>query len=548
MPSSTTSAPSSPGPLHQLYRGSVPWEPLHPFPEQSPADRERGDTVIAALTRLLREHVDPEQVESAGRLPDGLTGALRDGGFLQLMIDVELGGLGLSAYNAFRVLQAGASWSSPVAYSLAITNGFGSGSYLPLLPDGPLKDLISARVRAGVVSGGADAEPTGTANEHRATTAVPVDDGKFYEITGEKVFIGNAAIAGLMDVSATVGDEVRLLFVESDSPGFEVLGRHEFMGLKGAEIGRLGLHRVRVPAHALMDENEEGWRMRPGEPAAATDLGQLAALGRILVIGPPSLAVARLSLHWSREFAGRRVIDGRPLDTYEEIRHRIAQTAADVYTIDSVMLWVLHHPSAPELTAAKNITSLACWRAVDRTVSLLGGEGYETAASKRRRGVPPLPVERFFRDARALRVAGGVDFMIDRWSAETALSDIVPGVARPVPEAAGLSPSCRAHLTHLHRQAADLAAAGARPASSQRRTTVLGAIGGELLSMSIVLARADQCGDDPAAQTLADLSCRSSRRRLAALWPQLDDDPVGDLPAWDLLIRDVITDLPEGCP
>jgi alkylation response protein AidB-like acyl-CoA dehydrogenase len=483
-------------------------------------------------------------VESTGRLPDGLTGALRDGGFLQLMIDAELGGLGLSPYNAFRVLQTGASWSSPVAYSLAITNGFGSGSYLPLLPDGPLKDLISARVRAGVVSGGADAEPIGTANEHRATTAVAVDDGKFYEISGEKVFIGNATVAGLMDVSATVGDEVRLLFVESGSPGFAVLGRHEFMGLKGAEIGRLRLDRVRVPAHALMDESEEGWRMRPGEPAAATDLGQLAALGRILVIGPPSLATARLSLHWSREFARRRVIDGRPLDTYEEIRHRIAQTAADVYTIDSVMLWVLHHPSAPELTAAKNITSLACWRAVDRTVSLLGGEGYETAASKQRRGVPPLPVERFFRDARALRVAGGVDFMIDRWSAETALRNRRPVTARPVPDAAGLSPACRAHLADLHRQAADLAAAGARAVSSQRHTTVLGAIGGELLSMSIVLARADGSGDDPAAQTLADLSCRSSRRRLAALWPQLDEDPAGDVPAWDHLLRDVITDLP----
>lgn len=513
---------------------------MHPFPAQSPADRERGDTVAAALARLLREHVDPELVDTTGRLPDGLTGALRAGGFLQLMIDEELGGLGLSPYNAFRVLQTGATWSSPVAYSLAITNGFGSGSYLPLMPDGPLKDLISTRVREGVVSGGADAEPTGTANESRATTAVAVDDGKFYEITGEKVFIGNTAIAGLMDVSATVGDEVRLLFVETGTPGFEVLGRHEFMGLRGAEIGRIGLDRVRVPAHALMDESEEGWRMRPGEPSVAAGLGQLASLGRMLVIGPPALATARLCLQWSREFAAQRVIDGRALDGYEEIRHRIALTAADVYTIDSVTSWVLHHPEQPELTAAKNITSLACWRAIDRTMSLLGGEGYETAASKARRGAAPLPVERFFRDARALRVAGGVDFMLDRWTAETALSSCRFTADRPpAPVGADLDPSCGTHLAFLHQQAGELATACTPPTTSQRRTTILGAIAGELLSMSIVLARADQCGGDPAQLSLADLSCRSSRHRLAALWPQLAEEPAG--PAdWDFLLSDMI--------
>ncbi|MDX2594201.1 MULTISPECIES: acyl-CoA dehydrogenase family protein [Streptomyces] len=609
MSSSPSSTEPSRSPLHELYSGRVPWQRLTSFPEPAPGpDRERGDAAVAALARLLRERVDPEEVERTGRLPEGLMAALREGGFLKLTTGPELGGLGLTPYHAFRVLEVAASRCTPVAFSLAITNGFGSGSYLPLLPEGPLKELIAERVREGIVSAGADAEAIGTANERRATTAVPVDDGKFYEITGEKVFIGNGTVADLMDVSATVREpdgreEVRLLFVDSRTDGFEALDRHEFMGLRGAEIGRLRLDRVRVPAFHLLDESEESWRMRPAERGAGpgaeagtgagveaeagaepgfvpTDFGQLAALGRILVIGPASLALARLCLHWSREFVRGRVIDGRGLGEYEEIRRRIAETAADVYTVDTVMTWVLHaHRSGdnqPELTAAKNLTSLACWRTVDRTVSLLGGEGYETAASKAGRGAQPFPVERAFRDARALRVAGGVDFMVDRWSAEAALStcwltgdppDITLLDGVPAPDGAGLSPAGREHLAFLHRQAQELAATCARlsvgrPAEEvfrqQRHTTVLGRIGTELLGMALVLARAAARArrGDPAELPLADLACATARLRLAALWPRLAEpdtaEPafVAPAAAWldgtglDFLVRDVVTDLP----
>ncbi|MFC9281305.1 acyl-CoA dehydrogenase family protein [Streptomyces collinus] len=642
MSSSPSSTAPSRSPLHELYAGRVPWQRLTSFPEPAPGpDRERGDAAVAALARLLRERVDPEEVERTGRLPEGLTAALREGGFLKLTTGPELGGLGLTPYHAFRVLEVAASRCTPVAFGLAITNGFGSGSYLPLLPEGPLKELIAGRVREGIVSAGADAEAIGTANERRATTAVPVDDGKFYEITGEKVFIGNGTVADLMDVSATVREpdgreEVRLLFVDSRTEGFEALDRHEFMGLRGAEIGRLRLDRVRVPAFHLLDESEESWRMRPAEretgvgaaPAAEagagagglrpgaesraeagvgaggsapgahsvaeagaeagaepgfvpTDFGQLAALGRILVIGPASLALARLCLHWSREFVRGRVIDGRGLGEYEEIRRRIAETAADVYTVDTVMTWVLHAhrfgDNQPELTAAKNLTSLACWRTADRTVSLLGGEGYETAASKARRGAQPFPVERAFRDARALRVAGGVDFMVDRWSAEAALStcwltgdppDITLLDGVPAPDGAGLSPAGRGHLAFLHDQARELAATCARLSvgrsaeevfRQQRHTTVLGRIGTELLGMALVLARAAARArqGDPAELPLADLVCATARLRLAALWPRLAEpdaaEPAYAAPAaaWldgtglDFLVRDVVTDLPD---
>nr|CTQ90218.1 Acyl-CoA dehydrogenase, short-chain specific (EC 1.3.8.1) [Kibdelosporangium sp. MJ126-NF4] len=523
-----------------MYAGRTRWDLLTPFPEQDEADCRAGDKAVAVLTDLLRRCVDAEAVEASGQLPDGLFDELRDAGMLSLMISPELGGLGLSWLNACRVVEAAADWSMPVAFVLSIHNGFGSGSYLQVLPPGLLRDIIADRVAKGIVSGTADAEVAGAANQARTTVAVPVDGGADYLITGEKLFIGNGAVAGFLDVSATVVDAdgnsaVRMFFVDTGSPGFEVVTRQEFMGLRGAPFGVLRLSGVRVPADRLMPESvDQGWRMRPGSNGAGgqgLDLSRLAALGRHLVIGPPSLAVARSSLRWAREFVNRRSIDSHALGTYEETRRSVGEIAAEAYAIESVQLWCLlgRADTGPELTAAKNLTSLGAWRAIDRTVSLLGGEGYETARSKAARGAQPLPVERCLRDARSLRVAGGVDVMMDRWSAEANLAqcyysgDLVVGdlpVHVPEPRGGG-------HRDYVEAQAARLgltcqALTGefsqAELFARQRVTALLGRIGSELLGMAVVLARSVTL---PTTADLADVACETARRRLDALWGEL---------------------------
>ncbi|WP_194894825.1 acyl-CoA dehydrogenase family protein [Catenulispora pinisilvae] len=603
--------------MHAVFKGEVPWARLSAFPRQTEGERERGDTVVNQTAALVMEHIDPEALEREGTLPAAFTDGLRAYGLLAVTVDCAAGGLGLEPLTAFRMIETAASWSLALAYYVGLTNAFGSGTYLPLLPDGPLRSMIGRHVAEGTVSAGADAEAIGTANQRRETRAVLVDDGAAYEITGEKVFIGNGVAAGVMDVSATLAEPdgsevVRLFFVEADTPGFTVQ-RQEFMGLHGSPIGRVLLDQVRVPDFHLMDTDEDGWRMRPdravrhrddaqaGEGASSfipRDLGQLASLGRLLVIGSCSLATAKMCLHWSRSFVNRRAIDGRGLGEYDEIRRLVAETAADVFAIDSISAWALQAwrdaEDEPDLTAAKNLASVGCWRAVDRTVSLLGGEGYETAASKAGRGAEPSPVERFFRDARALRIAGGVDFMIDRWSAQGALIACHFGARALDPdttdepeysEAPELDDACRAHLRYVERRARVLARIcaevthGRSPEevfAQQRLVALIGRIGGELLGMSVVLGHAAELArrDVEWGLALADISCAASRRRLADLGYQLtrlstaawgagcpwpgDDDPaespvgepdhagltrawLGADPGLDFLLDDVIT-------
>lgn len=542
----------------ELCVGRFRWDLIHPFPVQDPTERQIGDAAVKEAVGFVTAHVDPTALDATKQLPEGLLDDLRTRGYLSLMLGPELGGLGLSRFNAFRVIEAVTSWSTAVGLLLAIQNGIGAGPFAEVLPPGPLRDLVRERVAAGAVSGSADTEPSGQANTHRRTVATPTGDGRAYLLSGEKIHISNAAVADLLAVTATVteptGPQTRLFFVDMSSPGVRVESVHEFMGIKGFPSGRVLLRDVRVPRELMLVEDAPG-RHTP-------ELSFLLLKGRLHVVVAPALALTKVCLEWSREFALRRHVDGRSVGEYDAVQRLISHSLADLFALETVAQWVMVGDSGPdpvnlrlEQLAAKNITSLACWRVVDRTMSLLAGEGYETAPSKAARGLAPVPMERVFRDARGLRIWGGVDFLVDNWFSRLVtfqyyypepdnVAEIEgdPG-GQPVPDVPALSTRNRTHLRFVADQARTLARDCLRLARrhpdpeelfARQEVLILTArILTELVTMSLVLSRTAGLADDqgdPApgtgrdAQDLADVYCCAAARRIAGWRRQLCDD------------------------
>jgi alkylation response protein AidB-like acyl-CoA dehydrogenase len=564
--------PGQPSVFEDLCRGRLRWDLLAPFPEQDPDDRVAGDGLVAELGHFLTERLDADQVDATRRLPDGFVDELQARGYLRLQAGSELGGLDASDFTTFRLIEAAASWSVPVALVMAIQAAIGVGAYLPGLPPGPLRDLVIDRLRRGTVSGTADTEPFGAANRRRCTTATPTDGGAAYLLSGEKVHIGNGPIADLLAVTATVreptGEATRLFFVDTDAPGFAVTSSHEFMGLKGFPNAALTLDGVRVPAERMLSEGRHE-RLTPAVNLALSR-------GRMYLIAAPSLAIARRCAQWQRSFARRRSIDGRGLGRYDEPRRIVACSLADTFAIDSVAEWSLLGRAPVNLlfeqVIGKNIASVLCWRVVERTMSLLAAEGYETAGSKARRGAPALSLERFHRDARGLRISGGVDFQLDNWIGRR----YVLSYYYPPPEdvaliesddlglgdltGCGLSPRNLAHLRftaaevrRLARECLRLSRAHPDPEelfARERLTILVSQAASELLTMALVLARTAGMRHDD-AQALADIYCSAARHRLADRWRRAlaEDEPdhgrVSDRwlegGAMDFLARDLVT-------
>lgn len=531
--------------LTGLYHGTFSWDLLLPFPQQEEADRDRGDRAVAELAGFLEEFVDPTLVDTTGKLPEGWVRECAARGYLSMRQPAEQGGLGLSAFNAFRLVQTTAGWSVAAAFTLALHTGFGAAAYLPLLEDGEVAADILRACAEGVLFGDADTEQSGAANAARATTATPVPDG--YVLSGEKIFVHNASEAGLLLVSATVrgerADGPALFLVDPAAPGFSVASRHQYMGLRGADNAVVHLDRVFVPRARMLAgpcPDQPGERHGPSGRA----LRETAARGRLFPVAAPAVAIGHLGAQWMREFVRRRNTDGLPLGEYDEIQRLLAASLADVFAMEGVVEWcLLAEEQRPglnalhDVTAAKNITSLACWRIIDRTLSVTAAEGLETAPSKSRRGASALPVERFFRDARALRIAGGVDFLVDYRAARDALRALYSRESEPAwsrkragaavgAAMARLTARNRGHLRYATRQSAvfastcrALVARHPDPTdlyARQRTLIQMSRVSSELFTMAVVLARAARMATEgnSYAQTLADVFCEEAGHRI----------------------------------
>jgi alkylation response protein AidB-like acyl-CoA dehydrogenase len=552
------------------------------FPQQSQQDESVGRSELGRLSSLLTTHVDPNELEKERHLPEGLLDHLKRGGFLNLELPGEYGGLALSGWNAFQLISLASSWSMPVGLILAVQAAIGAGAYLPAIPPGPLREFVADRVRQKAVSGLADTEPFGGFNNTRMTTARADSHKDGFRLSGTKVTIGNAPIADVLAVTATFEvngeNRIRLAFVDAQSPGLQVRQTHEFMGLKGFPNGAVTFEDVYVPREQVLIE-EDRKRLTPAVMRAI-------CRGRLFLIAAPALAIAKLCLLWARNFAKRRKTLGRSLGEYAAIQENIVQTMADTFAIESLARWCLLGNAQDgvgefkfEEHATKNKSSTLVWGVIDRTMSLLASEGFETPASKAKRGVPPIPLERFYRDARALRISGGVDFALDLGTGLRAMmfpyyglqdfekeNSLVRLVREHAPgdlsaENRGHATWVRARVELLDRVCRELCgryrsieALGAK----QTLLISLGRLGTELLTAYLVLLRASSVANaaSAAVQQLADVYCSSARRCVEQIIGHLQIDEQADFASlshrWlgtsdlDFLVDGVIADLPPA--
>ena len=409
--------------LANIYLGNFRWNLIEKFPEQSTSDKEIGDRLCKRIDQILTENVKKEEVEETGNLPVRFLKIIAEEGFTRLQLPKSYGGYELSHYNTFRVMQTAIRNCFSAGFTLATHNAFGAGSIISALPDGYLKDYILDQLLKGGFSGWADTEPTGAANRLASTTATLSEDREHYIINGRKVYIANGAIADILIVSTTVtkednSNEGCLFIVDTKNQGFSVDRIHNLMGIRGFPIGALSFDNVKVHKNKMVTMREGHWR-------DTFLLEPISALGRMYSVVTGSLAVAKKCMEWMIAFCNRKKIDGLSLGKYEEIQRKISQTAAEIFAIESVVKWGLIDVTFDnladrwwELFSTKNISSLFANDIADRTISILGAEGYEKAHSKKEIGYAPIELEQLFRDIRGLRISGGVDFQIDNRSTQ----------------------------------------------------------------------------------------------------------------------------------
>ncbi len=107
-----------------LFVGRYDFERIHPFPEQSAEDRAAGSPFLQKLGAYLREHVDPDEIDRTGEIPQNNIDDLFAMGAFGVKIPTQYGGLGLSQVNYGRAAMLLGSFSERKSRKRNICRGW----------------------------------------------------------------------------------------------------------------------------------------------------------------------------------------------------------------------------------------------------------------------------------------------------------------------------------------------------------------------------------------------------------------------------------------
>ena len=389
-----------------MFMGEFNLSTVHPFPVQSVGDRDQGDAFLKKLEALLRDEVDPDEIDRTGEIPQPVIDGLARLGAFGIKVPTEYGGLGLSQTNYCRAAMLLGSWCGNLTALISAHQSIGVPQPLILFGTEAQKRKYLPRVARGEISAFALTEVNvGSDPAAMATHAEPTPDGKHFILNGEKLWCTNGTKAGVIVVMAKTPpkvvngktkDQITAFIVEMDWPGVEVLHRCHFMGLKALYNGVIHFTNVPVPAESILLAEGKGLRVA----LTTLDTGRLT-------LPAACVGAAKRCLKISRGWAGDRKQWGAPIGKHAAVADKLARMAADVFAMESMTLLAAsrvdrdkHADVRLEAALCKLWATEATWRIINDAVQIRGGRGYETAASLKARGEPGIALERMLRDCR----------------------------------------------------------------------------------------------------------------------------------------------------
>jgi hypothetical protein len=328
-----------------------------------------------------------KEIDRTDALPEAVVRGLAREGFLGLGIPTSWGGQGGDARATVAVLEELARGNAAVAVELAVHLSVCAQPILNAGTDEQRGAYLPRLARGELLGAFALSEP-GSGSDAGALRARYRRTGDGFELTGSKMFISNAASAGVTLVFATrdpaLGHAgISAFVVPARTPGLTVAQRLAKLGLRGSETMELTLDRAALPAGALLGAEGEGLKLA------------LAALaGGRVGIASCALGVARAALEVMT--ASVRADDA------EWKRHRLARAFADVEAAGAVVREAATRKDAgEEFVVAASVAKLLASRAAFEVASA----GLDVAAATGARA--GSEAERLFRDARVFPIVEG---------------------------------------------------------------------------------------------------------------------------------------------
>jgi alkylation response protein AidB-like acyl-CoA dehydrogenase len=337
-----------------------------------------------------------QEIDRTAEFPEATVKEMGSLGLLGLTVAEEFGGVGADVTSYALVVEEISRVCGSHGLTVAAHNSLGcwpiyafgtdeqKTTWLPKAATGEW--LLSF----GLTEAGAGSDAGGT-----KTTAVR--DGDQWVLNGSKMWITNSHYAGALiitaktDLEATGSRGISAFIVPTDTPGFTVEKKEDKLGMRASDTAPLTLEDVRIPASALLGNENEGFKYF----MMTLDGGRIS-------IAAVALGLAVGAYETAKAYAKERRQFGKPIASFQAIEFMLADMATQIQasrllTYEACRLKDAGQAFGQMAAMAKLHASETAMFVTDRAIQILGGYGYTRE----------YPVERFYRDAKLCTIGEG---------------------------------------------------------------------------------------------------------------------------------------------
>jgi alkylation response protein AidB-like acyl-CoA dehydrogenase len=350
------------------------------------------------------------EMDAAGRYADGLLPRLFDMGLMGIEVPEAYGGAGGTFFQSILAVEEVSYADAAVGVLVDVQNTLFNSGILRYGADDQQRSALARTAKDTVAAYALSEAGSGSDAFALALRATPKGEG--YVLDGRKLWITNAAEAGLFLVFATVDPAagyrgITAFLIERTDRGFSVGKRESKLGIRASSTCELLFDGCTVDRSRVVGQVGRGYKV-------AIELLNEGRIG----IGAQMLGVAQAALDHALRYTKERKQFGRPIAEFQAVQHQLADCAthleaARLLVYNAARLRDRGLPFLRQAAMAKLYASEVAEEVTSAAIELYGGYGYTTE----------YPVEKLYRDAKIGKIYEGTSFLQRNTIAKSLLDD-----------------------------------------------------------------------------------------------------------------------------
>ncbi len=398
-----------------LFYGEIVEDEVFPFPQFSEAQVETAKAMNDAIDKFAQANIDATKFDRDAKVPQEVLDGLAALGLCGLGVPEEHGGLGLDQTLYARVFGQIATHDASITTLLGAHQSIGFKALLNEGNEEQKKKWLPRLASGEVFASFCLTEPGSGSDAYSIKTkAVKNNDGT-YTITGQKLWITNAGMAGFYSVFAKTDhddetgkkvEKISCFIVEKSMPGVSFGEKEDKMGIRASETRAVYFDNVKVPAENMIGAPGKGFKIAMN----VLNTGRLS-------IGSGSVGGMKHILELASKQANTRKQFGESISSFGLIQEKLATMAANIYACESMVYMTTGkitkgmHDFSHESAICKVYCSEKLWDTIDKATQIAAGNAY----------MKDYPYERLMRDCRINLIFEGTNEILRIF---TALSGI----------------------------------------------------------------------------------------------------------------------------